>query len=101
MMNIDSKEAASALSDSCTRTVASAGSSVKATWRSACQGTEAIWIVVSAMAMQGCGPGNRLPRANRANTSKGMAEARILKRNITHSLADRPVGFRRLMVGRG
>jgi len=84
------KSAASALSVICTRTVARAGSSVKATWRSACQGKSAISTDVLAIAMQGCGPGKSPPRAKNAATRRGTAEARILKRNMEHSLADRP-----------
>src|ERR1700722_1775419 len=76
------KSATSALSVTCTRTVASAGSSVKATWRSACQGRSAISTEVLAIAMQGCGPGRSPPRANNAAATKGTAEARILKRNM-------------------
>src|SRR5487761_1905915 len=85
------KSAASALSEIWTRTVAAAGSSVKATWRSTCQGTSEIWTEVSDIAMQGCGPGNSPPRANTAATISGTAEARILKRNMTrHSLFPGP-----------
>src|SRR5580704_10174051 len=85
------KSAASALSVICTLTVASAGSSVKATCRSACQGIEVIWTEASPIATQGCGPGNNPPRANTAATIKGTAEARILKRSMLLSLADRSV----------
>src|SRR5271156_152649 len=85
------KSAASALSVTCTRTVASAGSSVKATWRSARQGRSAISTEALAMAMQGCGPGRSRPRANNAAATRGTAEARILKRNMeppAHSSPD-------------
>ena len=86
------KSAASALSDICTRTVASAGSSVKATCRSACQGIEVICTDASPIATQGCGPGNNPPRANTAATINGTAEARILKRNmIRYSLDPSPI----------
>jgi hypothetical protein len=41
------------------------------------------------MLMQGRGPGNSSPRANAAATINGSADAKILKRNMTHSLADK------------
>jgi hypothetical protein len=41
--------------------------------------------------MQGCGPGNSPPRAKTAAIINGTAEANILKRNMTRSLADKPV----------
>src|SRR3981189_310953 len=40
--------------------------------------------------MQGRGPGNSPPRAKTATTINGTAEARILKRNMTRSLDDKP-----------
>src|ERR1700686_5725186 len=94
------KSAASALSDIWTRTVASAGSSVKATWRSAFQGIEVIWTDASPIATQGCGPGNNSPRANIAATINGTAEARILKRSMMLSLADKPRERRGLWLGK-
>src|SRR5580692_41663 len=85
------KSAVSALSDSCTRTVAAAGSSVKLTWRSACHGTALSCTLVSPTAMQGRGRADNPPRANTAITRNGTTEARILKRNmIRHSLNDQP-----------
>src|ERR1700722_20264436 len=77
------KSAASALSAIWTRTVAAIGSSVKATWRSACQGAEVIWTAESPTEMQGRGPGRNSPRANAATIINGTAEAKILKRNMT------------------
>src|SRR6478736_2628804 len=76
------KSAASALSEICTRTVASLGSLVKLTWRSACQDRAAIWSEAPPTSMQGRGPKNS-PRANTAATANGTTEARILKRNMT------------------
>src|SRR5271170_5043641 len=76
------KSAASALSDSCTRTVAAAGSSVKLTWNWACQGSAVICTEVSPIAMQGRVLGNISPRANIAATINGTAETRIFKRTI-------------------
>ena len=49
---------------------------MNATWRSA------ISTEVLAAAMRGCGPGRSPPRANSAATTRGTAEARILKRNM-------------------
>src|ERR1700691_967577 len=93
------KSADSALSEIRTRTVASAGSSVKPTCRSACQGTEAISTDASPMAMQGCGAGNHPPRANTATKTNGTTEARILKRNMIRHPLDRGPQHAGLMVG--
>src|SRR5579859_3594669 len=81
------KSAAAALSVIATRTVASLGSSVKLTWRSACQGAEAISTVPESTAMQGRGDGKNSTRARIAAAIRGTAETRIFKRNMErHSL---------------
>src|SRR6266545_575847 len=83
MSSMTVKSAASALSDIRTRTVARRISLVKLTWRSACQDSAAIWTEAPATSMQGRGPVENSPRANRATTASGTTEARILKRNMT------------------
>src|ERR1700722_11027705 len=93
------KSAASALSNICTRTVAAAGSSVKLTCRSACQGTEAICSDASPTAKQGRGPGDHPPPANAAAMPNGTTEARILKRNMNRHPFDQGPRHAGLMVG--
>src|ERR1700730_988187 len=80
------KSAASALSVSLTRTVAAAGSLVKLTWRSACQGADAIWSVCSRTATQGRVEGRNSTRARIAATNRGTTETRIFKRNMQRIL---------------
>src|SRR5260221_2829924 len=89
------KSAVSALSEIATRTVASDGSSVKLTWRSACQGTDAIWTVLEPIARQGRMPGENSTRARIAAAIRGAAEIRIFKRNM-HKLAQARSGTRRV-----
>src|SRR3569832_2607240 len=77
------KSAASASSVICTRTVACAGSSVKAIWMPAVQNKEVSSTELSPMAMQGCETDPTSLRANTAVANRGTTEARILKRNMT------------------
>src|ERR1700749_1474180 len=65
------KSAAAASSMIATRTVASLGSSVKLTCRSACQGEEVISTDPESSAMQGCGVGKNSTRARIAATNSG------------------------------
>src|SRR3954453_1938061 len=83
MSSMTGKSAASALSEICTRTLARPGSLVKLTWRSACQDRVAICTDMPATSMQGRGPVENSPRANRAATASGTTEASKLKRNMT------------------
>src|SRR5712691_10657927 len=80
------KSAVSALSEIATRTVASFGSSVKLTWRSACQGVDAIWSEVAPIARQGRTPWTNSTRARIAAAIRGTAETRIVRRDM-HTLA--------------
>src|SRR5271165_4313389 len=81
--SITAKSASAALSVTTTRTVASAGSSVKLTWRSACQGADPISRVSLPTAIQGRGLSNDSTPATTTPATKGIAESRILKRNMT------------------
>src|SRR6476659_6406378 len=83
--SMTAKSALAALSNIWTRTVACFGSSVKLTWSAACQGSEVSWAEVAATATQGRAPAKSSPLANTATTAKGIAEARILKRNMGYS----------------
>src|SRR5712664_1285407 len=79
------KSAVSAESEIATRTVASFGSSVKLTWRSACHGADAICSVFAPIARQGWVPGKNSTRARSAAAIRGTAETRIFKRNMIRS----------------
>src|SRR5712675_1526296 len=89
--SMTAKSALAALSDIWTRTVACAGSSVKLTSSAACQGSEVSWTELSATATQGRAPAKISLHANRATTTRGMAQARILKRNMEHYSLAKPV----------
>ena len=94
------KSAASALSDSCTRTVAAAGSSVKLTWNWACQGSDVTCTDPAPIEMQGRAPGNSSPRANMAAATNGAAETKIFKRTMICRPLDQALRIRwGLMVG--
>src|SRR5262250_1358775 len=87
MSSITAKSAASALSMTCTRTVAFAGLVVKLTWRLDCQGSAVSCTEVSATATQGRVSEKISPRARKAVTARGTTEARTRKRNMhTYSL---------------
>src|SRR5581483_4094106 len=79
--SITAKSAVVALSDTATRTVASLGSSVKLTRRSACQGALASWTVPVATAMQGRSAGKNPMRARIPAAINGTTETRTLRRS--------------------
>src|SRR5882724_2675642 len=88
------KSAVSAESEIATRTVASFGSSVKLTWRSACHGADAICSVFAPIARQGWVPGKNSTRASSAAAIRGTAETRIFTRNM-YTLTYARSGIRR------